>query len=155
MLSGSVREGRDEPLSATAALRHGEPGMFFLARLVGLLALVFGLFGLFATWVGQGQQFTVPVWADVGWSEEGRRVADWAAYGGMALGGLMLLAVSRWIGMLLFFLVTGLAIAKGIYDFQLAEPETARRLVILRADLILVGAAFFAFLMSCIRPRGG
>jgi hypothetical protein len=127
--------------------------MVWVARIVGVLALGFGALGLYMTWLGQGQDFPVPLWNEQPWSAEVRRAADWVSYGGLALGGLIMVLSSPRAGAALLAVVLLVIAIKTGYDAALGDPETARHQTMMTGNLILGGVAAVAFLVGLAAPN--
>jgi hypothetical protein len=126
--------------------------MVWVARAFGALLIAFGLLGAFFVWLGQSQGYPTPLWNDVPWSGEARRIADWATYAALALGGLaLLLRQGAAVGLLGLALL--LAAGRAGYDFGVADPDTARRAVMIQGDLIAVSAAVVGLAVFLLAGR--
>lgn len=128
--------------------------MAWAARVLGTLLIAFGLLGSFAAWMGQGQGFPMPLWNGEPWSGVARGYADWATYAALALGGLALI-LRQGAALWLFALALVIALARLGYDVAFAEPETARRAVMIQADLIAASAALVALVVAVVARRRG
>lgn len=128
--------------------------MVWVVRIVAVMLAVFGLLGLFATWVSQGLQFAMPVWNDQAWTASARRAADWAVFGGIAIAALLVMVRRSGAG-LVFALVIALGVAKALYDLTFGDHETARYAVIIRGDIIAIGVALAGEAIAWVAPRRG
>jgi len=126
--------------------------MIWIVRIVAAVLVVFGVLGLFATWLSQGQQFTMPMWNGEAWTAQARRAADWAVFGGFVVAGSLVILRSRGAG-LVFALVIALAVAKAAYDLAFGDHETTRYAVIFRGDIIAVAVAIVGVLIAWVAPR--
>jgi hypothetical protein len=126
--------------------------MAWVARAFGVLLIAFGLLGAFSVWVGQSQDYPMPLWNDAAWSGEARRIADWATYAALAVGGLSLIlrhGAAAWLLGVALFAAAG----RTVYDLAFGEAGTARGEVMLQGDLIASSAAVAGLVVFLLAAR--
>lgn len=123
--------------------------MIWIARVFGLLLLVYGLLGLYFTYLNTSQGYPIPAWNDLPWTADVRRGADWALYAALLLAGVLML-FGKAAARLLILLALVVAAGKTGYDLWLGDPATARHEIMVRADFIALGVSAVALLASVL-----